>query len=187
MEYSVQTCRKGWIFFVEVHKVCGSFGIERMPPTLQLASDFWLRVLLSRKHERHVRSFVTERHSVREGILPNGPADISPDGFVDPRPRSIKGLMAKCLYHPKEFRFGPRAGHLDDKADDSRHGPISPRSPSPSGTCDRTRLSAILEAWRPRMQEDGQQASDASRSGKRLYPWRLRGRRIEANRCVGNP
>ncbi len=128
MEYSVQTCRKGWIFLVEVHKVCGSFGIERMPPTLQLASGFWLRVLFSRKHERHVCSFVTERHSVREGILPNGPADISPDGFVDPRPRSIKGLMAECLNHKRQFMRSLLPRHLCDQTDDSGHGCLSQAS-----------------------------------------------------------
>src|SRR5260221_14700443 len=39
MEYSVQTCRKGWIFLVEVHKVCGSFGIERADVSLVFSGE----------------------------------------------------------------------------------------------------------------------------------------------------
>src|SRR5260221_14700444 len=116
MEYSVQTCRKGWIFLVEVHKVCGSFGIERMPPTLQLASGFWLRVLLSRKYERHVRSLDTEGSAYLVHLYeedPTFPAGLNGifHGLLTDRARGTATLfndrygMHRIYYHESKEAF----------------------------------------------------------------------------------
>src|ERR1700730_5104140 len=92
-----------------------------MTPLLEPASCSGLRVLLPRKDENDILAFVTERHSIGEGILPRNPPDVDSQGLIHPRSRVVERLMAHALNHACQLLLRTFGRHTCDKTDDSRH------------------------------------------------------------------
>ena len=121
MKSPVQASRKGGVLLVDVDQIGRPFHVELMPSLLEAASCSRLWVLLSRKEQNDVPSFVLKGHSVGEGVLPRGPPYIHARRLINPCARGIERLVAKRLNHPQQLRLGKFARHLRDKTDNSRH------------------------------------------------------------------
>src|SRR3989442_14658289 len=89
-------------------EIRGPLRLEPMPPLLEKASGFAFGEFLTRKNENDIRSFVTDRHSAREGILQHGPPHVHSQRLITPRSCSVKGLVPNGHNHARseERRVG---------------------------------------------------------------------------------
>src|ERR1700728_852509 len=66
MKQTVQPREKIAVLLIHVYKIRSSARIERMAARLEATSGAGLRILLSRKHQRHVSTLVRDGHAVAE-------------------------------------------------------------------------------------------------------------------------
>ena len=145
MKPSVQARGKSGVFLIEVDKIGGALRRQGMTALLEASSGPRFREFFPGEDQNDIPSFIRERHTVGEGVLPHDPPNVNSGGLIDPSSDAIESLVAKGFDHPQQLRLGPFPRHFGHQTNDSRHGLFFPRwITSPLGTCGCTRRCEIL-------------------------------------------
>ena len=73
--------------------------------SLEALGGAGLREILSGENQNHVPQFVTQGHSVGEGVSQRGPTQVEPEGLIDISSGSVEGLVSKRLDHAQHLRL----------------------------------------------------------------------------------